>query len=422
MAYTLSSRIENGELDTAFASLYGEGARTDAQRTRYIAAVANFRKQFGTEPEHILSSPGRTEICGNHCDHQKGCVVAAAVNSDIIAVIAPSEDNCVHIFSEGYGMIEVGLDDLDAKKNETGKSSAMVRGIAAALKNDWITPQGFCAYLTSNVPAGSGISSSAAFENIIANAFGCACGRKFEPRDIARMGKFAENNYFGKPSGLMDQMAAACGGLIYIDFEHEDYPEVVQINCDFSKAGCSICIVNTGSSHADLTGDYASIPADMKKAASFFGKRVLREVDEQTFYERLPRLRSFSGERPVLRAMHFFEESRRSFQVKDALEQNDFERFFELIRLSGDSSWKYLQNIHSPGSRTQELALALAVSEKILAGRGACRVHGGGFAGTIQAFVPDELVPLYREEMERIFKKDACRVLSIRQVGGCMVI
>ena len=422
MSWELENRIENGELDTAFASLYCDESQTDSQKGRYIAAITNFRKQFGISPEHIISSPGRTEICGNHCDHQRGCVVAASVNTDIIAVIAPSQDNRVHVFSEGYGMIEVDPEDLSVKKNETGRSAAMIRGIAAALKNDWITPMGFCAYLTSSVPAGSGISSSAAFENVIANSFGCVIGRKFEPGDIARMGRYAENNYFGKPSGLMDQMAAACGGLIYIDFEHEDYPEIERINCDFSKAGCSICIVNTGSSHADLTDDYASIPADMKKAASFFGKRVLREVDEQTFYERLPRLRSFSGERPVLRAMHFFEECRRSFQVKEALGQGDFERFFAIIRQSGDSSWKYLQNIHAPGSRTQELALALAVSEKILAGRGACRVHGGGFAGTIQAFVPDELVPLYKEEMERIFKKDACRVLKIRPVGGCMVI
>jgi len=344
------------------------------------------------------------------------------VNTDILAFASGSDDGIAHIYSEGYGRFDVDLKDLAVNRREAGTSAAMVRGIAAAFKEYWIEAGGFYAYLTSDVPAGSGISSSAAFENAIANTFAAVCGRQLDASDIAKAGKYAENKYFGKPSGLMDQMAAACGGMIFIDFENEEYPKVERLDCDFSSFGMSVCIVNTGKSHADLGDEYSSVPAEMKRAASFFGKKVLREVNEKTFYDRMARVRAYAGDRAVMRSMHFYEECRRTEECRTALLSGDAENFLKVIRASGDSSWKYLQNIYVSGSKKeQSLGLALALSEHIIGARGACRVHGGGFAGTIQAFVPDDLLDIYKAEIEKVFGRDSCKVLKIRNIGGCAV-
>lgn len=414
--------VNNGRLNDIMLKLYGDETIIPEKMRRTEETAKKFEKEFGRTPEFMISAPGRTEICGNHCDHQRGTVIAAAVNTDILAFASAGDDMIAHVYSEGYGHMDVDLKDLSVNKKETGTSQAMIRGIAAAFKEDWIDVRGFYAYITSDVPAGSGISSSAAFENAVANIFAAVCERKLSPEDIARVGKYAENKYFGKPSGLMDQMAAACGGLIHIDFEKEDYPEIGRLDCDFSSFGTSVCIVNTGRSHADLSEDYASVPAEMKRVASFFGKKVLREVEEQKFYDRLARVRAYAGDRAVMRAMHFYEECRRVEACRQALIARDHEGFLNVIRDSGNSSWKYLQNIYSAGSKKeQSLGLALALSEHLIGERGACRVHGGGFAGTIQAFVPDELLKTYKEEMEKVFGRDSCRVLKIRDIGGCSV-
>lgn len=410
---------ENSRFYSVLAELYGEDQVSEAEK-RWQAASAKFVSLYDHEPTYAVSSPGRTEVCGNHCDHQRGCVIAAAVNTDILAFASPSDDFIAHIYSEGYGKIEVDLNDLSVRKKEAGTSAAIVRGIAAAYREYWITVRGFNAYITTNVPVGSGISSSAAFENDIANIFAAMGERTLDPQDIAKVGQYAENKYYGKPSGLMDQMAAACGGLIYLDFEKEDYPKAERIDCDFSDFGYSVCIVHTGKSHADLAEDYASVPAEMKRVASFFGKKVLREVEEKKFYDRLARARAYAGDRAVLRAMHYYSECKRVEACRKALLNGDMETFLEVIRESGNSSWKYLQNIYSSGAKKdQSIALALGVSEQLLGERGACRVHGGGFAGTIQAFVPDDMTAEYKKAMESFFGKDSCRILHIRNRGGC---
>lgn len=413
---------ENSRMAEIMTRLYADEALVPEKIRRAEQTREKFEKEFGHSPEYMISSPGRTEICGNHCDHQRGSVLAAAVNTDILAFASKSEDWTAHIYSEGYGHIDVDLNDLSVNKKEAGTSAAMVRGIAAAFKEYWITVSGFYAYITSDVPVGSGISSSAAFENAVANIFAAVGGRKLDAADIARVGKIAENKYFGKPSGLMDQMAAACGGMIYIDFENEEFPKVERLDCDFSSFGISVCIVNTGKSHANLGEDYASVPAEMKRVASFFGKKVLKEVEEEKFYSRIDRVRAYAGDRAVMRAIHFYEECRRVEECRQALISQDKSAFLKVIHESGDSSWKYLQNIYSPGSKKeQSLGFALALSEHIIGDRGACRVHGGGFAGTIQAFVPDDLLDEYRTKIEKVFGRNSCSILKIRNVGGCSV-
>lgn len=414
--------INTDSISNTLSELYG-AARAKRETERWQASSQKFVSRFGREPEFAVSSPGRTEVCGNHCDHQKGCVIAAALSSDILAFAAPSDDGIAHVFSEGYKPMEIDLSDLKPRKEEKYTSAAMIRGVAAGLHEYWIGISGFYAYITSNVPAGSGISSSAAFEDLIANTFVALSKKSVGFDDIARACKLAENNYYGKASGLMDQMAVAKGGLCFMDFEQEEYPVVEKIDCDIAAFGLDICLVNTGGSHADKTKDYESIPAEMKRAASFFGKKVLREVSEKTFYERIGRLRSFAGDGAVLRAMHFFEECKRVRRCRTALEEGDRAAFLEIIRESGNSSWKYLQNIDDFSDRRGKCpaAMALALSEKILGAAGACRIHGGGFGGTIQAFVPAEMTSFYVSGMEQVFGKGCVSVVSVRNPGGCVI-
>lgn len=395
------------------------GTHLHAERVRALAA--DFQTRFGNPPELFVSSPGRIEVCGNHCDHQNGCVVAAAVDADNLAAVSRSGDEYVRVVSPGHREIVLSLSDLTKQKEETGHSPAIVRGIAAALVTRDIPVCGINVLTNSHVPAGSGLSSSAAFENLITLAFLEAAESELPVGEIARIGQYSENEYYGKPSGLMDQMASAVGGLIFIDFKTPEALRIEKSGSGLLKQNINICITNTGGSHAGLTGEYGAIPLEMKKVAEFFGKKVLREVREEEFCDRLAALREYAGDRAVLRAMHFFDENKRAAECRDALNANDRDLFLDVIRRSGESSWKYLQNIYPSGSTgLQEQAIGLALSEKILAGKGAWRIHGGGFAGTIQAFVPDELLERYTSEMIGIFGPDTCLALTLRDEGVCI--
>jgi len=346
-----------------------------------------------------FSAPGRTEISGNHTDHQHGCVLAAAVNMQTTAEVTLRDDDCIRVASEGYAPVEIRLDDLSIHEDEKNTTAAIVRGVAAAFQQRGCELRGFDASVRSTVLPGSGLSSSAAFEVLI--------------------GQYAENVYFGKPSGLMDQTASSVGGLVFIDFADPQTPLVERVEFDFAHCGYTPCILDSGADHADLTDEYAAIPQEMRSVARCFGKEVLREVNEAEFYAQLKQVREQTGDRAVLRAMHFFDENRRVLEQVQALKNGDFEGFLAGVRASGRSSWMLLQNIIPLGSTAhQQMALAQALCEKLLDGRGACRVHGGGFAGTILAFVPDEMLGQFRSGAEAVLGAGSCHVLSIRQTGG----
>ena len=416
------SGLSGGAFDGTLARLYGTGERTLLrQRARYISAVENFSRLFPECGEiGVFSAPGRTEIGGNHTDHQHGCVLAAAVGIDVIAIVGEGDPGVIRIQSEGYPVDEISLDSLEPVESEKGTSAALIRGIAAKFAEMGVELAGFNAYTTSDVLTGSGLSSSAAFENLV----GTIIDRRFNGGaagavKIAQIGQFSENVYFGKASGLMDQMVSSVGGFVSIDFADPAQPEIRKVDMDFSGAGYSLCITDTKGSHADLTSDYVAVPEEMKKVASELGKEVLREVDEEEFYKAIPELRKTCSDRAILRAAHFFGENRRAVEQAEALENGDTEEFFRLVRESGDSSYELLQNVYSPSNPDQQqIPLAIMLSKRILNGAGAVRVHGGGFAGTIQAFVPNYLAQAYAEEMDRVFGLDSCQVLSIRPVGG----
>ena len=386
----------------------------------YETLKQGFRKQFGREAEWIFSAPGRTELSGNHTDHQHGCVLAAAVDLDTRAAVGKNGGNAIRVLSEGYPLCEVALDELAVRPEEKNTTAALVRGVAARFAQLGCKIEGFDAYVTSTVLPGSGLSSSAAFEvllgTIVNTLFNASAAT---PVQIAQIGQYAENVYFGKPCGLMDQMASSVGGLVFIDFADPAHPAVRQAAFDFAHCGYTLCTLDSGADHADLTDEYAAIPEEMRRVARVFGKDVLREVDEAEFYAKLKATREAAGDRAVLRAMHFFDENRRVQQQVQALERDDFEGFLAGVRDSGRSSWMLLQNVVPAGSREhQQMALALAACEKQLAGRGACRIHGGGFAGTLLAFVPNEALASFRANMEAVLGEGRCHVLSIRQAGG----
>lgn len=421
----IRQHLESPEQQTALALLYGNDLE-DASVTRWRRLAQQFSKLY---PEHrqvaLFSTPGRTEVGGNHTDHQHGCVLCASVNLDIIAVAAPNDSGIIRLQSEGFDQQDiVDLSDLEPVDEEKGHSAALIRGIAAAFSNRGYRFGGFDAYTTSLVPKGSGLSSSAAFEVLVATVMDeLHNGGRISPVERAVIGQFAENQYFGKPSGLMDQCGCSVGGFVFIDFEKSDMPKIQPIDLDFSTAGYSLVITNTGGSHADLTEDYASIPRDMKKVAQAFNRSVLREVDENLFWEKLPHLRDSLDDLSLLRAIHFFEENHRVSEQAEALTNGRIESFLSLVRASGSSSFQRLQNIYSDRyPREQPLSIALAISESILKGRGACRVHGGGFAGTIQAFVPNDIVANYLDAMQSLFGSDAPRVMQIRTIGSTRLI
>ena len=384
----------------------------------FEAIKQRFLETYSREPSYIFSAPGRTEIGGNHTDHQLGRVLAGAVDVDTLAAVAPNGEPVIRVLSEGYPLCEIDLDDLGIRPAEAGTTAALIRGVAGRIRELGHPVPGFDAYVTSRVLPGSGLSSSAAFEVLIGTVIDHLASCGLDAVQIAQIGQYAENVYFGKPCGLMDQTASSVGGIITIDFADEANPVVEHLDFDFASCGHALCIIDSGADHADLTDEYAAIPREMKAVAALFGKEHLRQVDEELFYAQLPRVRQAAGDRAVLRAMHFFEDNRRVKEQVEALRRNDFPRFLELVNESGRSSWLYLQNVVPTGSTLhQELAVTLALAARLLKGRGASRVHGGGFAGTIQAFVPDDLLEPFRTRLEAVFGQGSCHVMQIRPVG-----
>ncbi|MEG0547865.1 MAG: galactokinase family protein [Bacilli bacterium] len=422
-ATLLKKELGNKAYDDLLEDIYVDKTLLDYQRERYQQAIDKFIDLYGDQDIEIYSAPGRSEVGGNHTDHQHGCVLAAAINLDIIAVVSKTEDG-IKILSDTYDIKKVDIHDLDKKEYELGTSEGLVRGVCAKFKESNHHIGGFNAYMTSEVLQGSGLSSSAAFEVMIGTVLsGLYNDMKIDPVEIAQIGQYAENVYFGKPCGLMDQCASSVGSLINIDFKDTAYPIVRKVDVDFSKFKHSLCIVDTKGSHADLTDEYAAVPMEMKKVAQFLGKEVLREVKEEDFYVKLTEIREACGDRATLRAIHLFEENKRVDLQVNALINGDFEEFKKWIKASGDSSFKYLQNVYANCDvHNQSVSVALALTEKALCGHGVCRVHGGGFAGTIQAFVEDDYVEKYKQEIEKYFGKGSCHVLKVRKYGGRKVI
>ena len=418
--------IEQGNYDATFAKLYAEDKTVIArQRARYIDAIQQFATLYGEAREVCLySAPGRTEIGGNHTDHNNGIVMAAAVNLDIIAIVSKNSDHIVRVKSAGFEKQDVvNLNCLTANQREYGRSSALIRGVAAGIVQRGGKIGGFDAYTTSDVLRGSGLSSSAAFEVIMGAILnGEYNDSAFSAVEVAKISQYAENEFFGKPSGLMDQTASSVGSAITIDFKDPANPIVNEVAFDLAKHGFVLCITDTKGSHADLTADYAAIRSEMESVAAFFGKQVLREVDEAELYQNIAAVRAKTGDRAVLRAAHFFADCTRAQDLCKAVQDDRFADFLQLIIEGGHSSFEYNQNAYSiQHPREQGVALGVAISQKILHGKGAWRLQGGGFAGTIQAFVPENLLDTYRNAVQTVFGEDACYVLSVRNYGAIRV-
>ncbi len=406
------------------ACLFAAYPRLQEQQDFYMTRIAQVQKGFADtfqkEAVHIFSAPGRTEIGGNHTDHQHGCVLAAAVDLDILGAAAKNESRWIRIFSEGYGMEEISLDDLAVKENEKNTTAALIRGVASKISQMGYTIGGFDMYTISNVLKGSGISSSAAYEVLVGTAINhLYCEKQLTAVQVAQIGQYAENVYFGKMSGLMDQTASSVGCVVAIDFLDNQNPVVRKLDFDFAKAGYALCIIDSGADHADLSDEYSAIPMEMRQVAAHFGKEVLREVTLEEFLPQMAEVRKKTGDRAVLRAYHFLQDNQRAIAEAQALEKGDFTGFLQLVKESGYSSFMYLQNVYVSGSVAhQEVAYTLAVCEAALAGKGAYRVHGGGFAGTVQAFVPVDMLTDFVKTVECAVGKGSCHVLSIRAAGG----
>ena len=421
--------LQNAEHDAVLKRLYAmDGTREslDRARNRAIRVVEGFRDRFAPGPDGdvaLFSGPGRTELGGNHTDHQHGRVLCGSVDLDMLACAALNGQDKIRICSEGYPEVNVSLDQLTPREEERNTSAALVRGVAAKMAELGCALSGFDAYVTSDVLSGSGLSSSAAYEVLVANILNHFGGGALDDVELAKVSQYAENVYFGKPCGLMDQMGVSVGGAVAIDFADPAAPIVKKVEYDFSACGHALCIVDTGSCHADLTDDYAEIPREMGGIAAYFGRQYLREVPEEDFYAAIPALRACCGDRAVLRAIHYYEDDRRAAEEAEALAEGEFHRFLELVNASGVSSATNLQNVWSVASpKEQAVSLALALGKKLLGGTGAIRVHGGGFAGTIQAFVPEEKLAAFKSGMEAVLGPGTCHVLHIRPVGGCLVI
>ena len=425
----LLTALKNGGHDKALSALYaldGAPRRLDEARARAVRTVEAFAAAFGDAPNAALfSGPGRTEIGGNHTDHQHGRVLCGSVDLDMLACAAPNGTRLLRIRSEGYPALEISLDDLTPKKEEENTSAALVRGVAAKIAELGYPLSGFDACANSTVLSGSGLSSSAAYETLVGNIFNhFCCGDKLDPVSIAKIGQYAENVHFGKLSGLMDQMGSSVGACVAIDFKDPADPVVERVDYDFSRSGHALCIVDTGSDHSakHLTEDYSDITREMCSVAVHFGKKVLREVPQQDFRAAIPVLRKECGDRAVLRAMHFYDDDQRAAQEAQALKDGDFDRFLLIVNESGLSSSLHLQNTWSTADpKQQAIPMALAVGRELLEGTGAIRVHGGGFAGTIQAFVPNEKLDGFKAGMEALLGEGKCHILHIRPQGGCVV-
>ncbi len=424
----LISYIEEEKLNNKLLDIYLDSSKIQYQKERYSNAVKKYKELYENNTDYsdeviIVSAPGRTEVCGNHTDHQHGEVLAASINDDAIAVVGISDS--VNIMSEGYPMISFSLDDISKQSDEEGSTLALIKGVLAGCRDRGFKIGGFNAYITSDVLGGSGLSSSAAFETVIGNILSYLYNDGgIDAVTIAKIGQYAENYYFGKPCGLMDQMACSVGGLCHIDFANPEEPVIEKIQVDLDEYGYALCITDTKGSHADLTPDYAAVPSEMKSIAAFFEKDVLHELTEEDVIKNITALREKNGDRAVLRALHFFEENLRVRHEEASLKEHKFDIFLENVSKSGNSSYKYLQNVYTNHDIShQNVSIALCISEMVLGDNGGvARVHGGGFAGTIQAFVKQDFIDTYKTAMDNVFGEGSCAVLKIRKYGGIKVM
>ena len=418
------SEIENGNYDNLFLDIYVDEDKIFYQKQRYVNAIESYIEEFGEDDVEIYSAPGRSEVGGNHTDHQHGEILAASINLDAIGIVKKTDDMKVSILSKGYTLTTISLENLDMQEEEKETTIALIKGVVAGLANRGYKIGGFKAYITSDVLIGAGLSSSAAYETLIGNIVsGLYNNMSVSAEEIAIIGQFAENVYFGKPCGLMDQMACSVGNMVHVDFADINNPKVEKVTFDFNKYGYSLCITDTKGSHADLTADYAAVPEEMKKVAAFFGKEVLLGLTVDDILENIVKVREQVGDRGVLRALHFIRENERVQKEVSYLSDEDIEGFLKTVAASGNSSYKYLQNVYSNADvQHQNVSLALAISEDFLRDNGVSRVHGGGFAGTIQAFVKNDIVIEYQKIMDKVFGQGACSVLKIRKYGGMKVL
>ena len=416
------NEIKSPEFLSRLISIYGDEAT--CQQERFLSLAETFEKDFNCDADvRFFSAPGRTEVGGNHTDHNNGKVLAAAINLDAIAAVEARDDGIICVNSQGYSPITVDTSNLNVVDEEAGKSSALIRGVCARFNELGYKYGGFNASVTSCVLSGSGLSSSAAYEVLIGTILNYLYNDgKISAVEIAQISQYAENVYFKKPCGLMDQTACSVGGFVKIDFEDTSAPVIRKVDFDIAKHGYNLCIVDTGGNHADLTGDYAAIRLEMNSVAEYFGKSVLRQVDEKDVFENIGDIRKKTGDRAIERAIHFYNENKRVERLSNALSEGDFNEFKNTIIESGKSSYMYNQNCFTLSApNEQPVALALCISEELLKGKGAYRVHGGGFAGTIQAFVPVEETENYVSSMRKIFGEKSCYILKVRSHGGCEI-
>ena len=418
------SEIENGNYYNLFLDIYVDEDKISYQKQRYVNAIESYIEEFGEDDVEIYSAPGRSEVGGNHTDHQHGEILAASINLDAIGIVKKTDDMKVSILSKGYTLTTISLENLDMQEEEKETTIALIKGVVAGLANRGYKIGGFKAYITSDVLIGAGLSSSAAYETLIGNIVsGLYNNMSVSAEEIAIIGQFAENVYFGKPCGLMDQMACSVGNMVHVDLADINNPKVEKVTFDLNKYGYSLCITDTKGSHADLTADYAAVPEEMKKVAAFFGKEVLLGLTVDDILENIVKVREQVGDRGVLRALHFIRENERVQKEVSYLSDEDIEGFLKTVAASGNSSYKYLQNVYSNADvQHQNVSLALAISEDFLGDNGVSRVHGGGFAGTIQAFVKNDIVIEYQKIMDKVFGQGACSVLKIRKYGGMKVL
>lgn len=416
--------IENGEMDDRLLDIYVDATKLAYQKERYMKAIKNFEIHYGAGEAEIFSAPGRSEVGGNHTDHQHGEVLAASINLDTIGVVRKTDDNTIKIISDDYDEVIISLDDIGLKEEEKATTLALIKGVVVGFVDRGYKVGGFRAYATSDVLIGAGLSSSAAFETLVGTILsGLYNDMSISAVEIAIIGQYAENVYFGKPCGLMDQMACSVGNLVHIDFKNPQNPEVEKLDFNMSEHGYSLCITDTKGSHADLTDEYAAVPKEMKAVANYFGKEVLRDVTYAEVIKEIVTLRKNLGDRSVLRAVHFLCENERVMKEVNALKWGDMNLFLDNVKESGDSSFKYLQNVYSNNDvKNQNISIALMMSDVLLKTEGVSRVHGGGFAGTIQAFVKNEFVATYKAQMDHIFGEGSCKDLRIRKYGGMKVL
>ncbi len=407
-----------GKIDPELKKLYNV---TEVNKNRYLEVLKGFEDHFGKDDREVMlcSAPGRTEIGGNHTDHQHGRCLAGSVNLDIIAAVSVNGTDKVRVKSKGYSEDEIDINDLEIHQEEINKSASLIRGVLKKFSEKGCKLAGIDVYTTSNVLKGSGLSSSAAYEVLIASVINHLFNEdKSTPVEIAGISQYAESVYFGKPCGLLDQTASAAGNMVEMDFDDPKNPKITNVDFDFSKSGHALCIIDTGADHSDLTDEYAAIPNELKIISNYYGKDVLREVPKEVFMADIPKLRSIAGDRAVLRGVHFYNDDARVPKQVEALKNKDFDEFLKLVNESGRSSWMYLQNVVPAGCKKhQDVALALMLCENFLKGKGAFRVHGGGFAGTVQAFVPFDLLDEFKSGIEAVLGENSCHVLSIRPAG-----